>query len=68
MAFFGQIWGKNGIFGVKCEEKWEFWGILKGFGGILRGFGYFEGSLGFFEGIWDFWGILVSFCGDFGVF
>ena len=30
MAFFGQIWGKNGIFGVKCEEKW--WFLVKSCG------------------------------------
>ena len=34
MAIFGQIWGKNGVFGVKCEEKWRF---LVGFG-VKMGF------------------------------
>ena len=35
MAFLCQIWGKNGIFGVKCEEKMAVFGGIWGKNGIL---------------------------------
>ena len=65
---FAQSGGKNGIFGVKCEEKWEFWGILKGFGVFCGDLVILRDLWGFLRGFGVFCGILVSFCGNFGVF